>query len=157
MRTSMYMYKADRANLPVKNMETPSVNLDQQEMAAFKTAVRAIASIRDEKSEMTKRLAALNKIEKQHMRIVIPFMTKNGLTEVKLQPPYNGRILLEEKVGKKTLTRDHVLKMAREVVDDSRAERLAKRVFEDRQEVTRVVLQRVRDADSLPETIGGDA
>jgi hypothetical protein len=132
------------------------VNLEQQEMAAFKTAVRAIASIRDEKSEITRRLSALNKIEKQHMRIVIPFMTKNGLTEVKLQPPYNGRILLEEKVGKKTLTRDHILKMAREVIDDSRAERLAKRVFEDRQEVTRMVLQRVRDSDNLPETIGDD-
>ena len=132
-----------------------TTSTEQKELAAFKTAIRAVASIRDEKSELTRRMAALSKIEKQHMRVVIPFMTSNGLTEVKLQPPYSGRIILEEKTGKKGVTRDHVLKMAREVVDENRAERLAKRVFEDRQEVTRVVLQRIRD--DTASTVDGDA
>jgi hypothetical protein len=118
-----------------------------EDMATFKASVRAIATLRDEKSELGTRLQAINKLERQHMKIVIPFMIKNNLTEVRLQSPYHGRILLEEKKGRKGLTQDHVAMLAREVVDESRAERLAKRIFEDRKETTRYVLQRLRDSE----------
>lgn len=116
-----------------------------EELLAFKRAVRGLATVRDEKSELTTRLAALNKVEKQHMRVVVPYMQKNGLTEVRLQAPYTGRIVLEEKTGLKGLTRDHVATMAREIVDEERAERLAARVFESRKPTTRTVVQRLRD------------
>jgi Family of unknown function (DUF5760) len=126
------------------NME-PTNMTDSEELLAFKRAVRALATVRDEKSELATRLAALNKVEKQHMRVVLPYMQKNGLTEVKLQHPYCGRIVLEEKQGLKGLTRDHVASMAREVVDEDRAEKLASRIFEARKPTTRHVIQRLRD------------